>query len=295
MKNRTIAASIAALLGVAALVVPAGPAQAGVKSVAGITTTTVTVAASAPAGNDGEAEATCGAGTLLVGGGYDVNSPADNWIVYANAPINGTTWLVEVINFDQSQPLSFTSYAVCATSVAGKKGITGYTTHTVFSNVNAPANQTAEADATCSAGQILTGGGYSVANVSENWSIYLDTATSSTTWTAEIDNEVPATTSYDSFAVCLAKTNGTPVTKLTTVATAVEVDAPGNGTVGVAEATCAKKSIMLGGGFVVFSIGQDYRTVESSPLSATSWQAGLRNDDGVDRDLDATVNCLSKA
>jgi hypothetical protein len=295
MKHRAIAASTAALLGLAALAISAGPAQASAQSVAGITTTTVAANSAAPAGNDGEAEATCAPGTLLVSGGYAVNSPADNWIVYSNAPINGNTWLVEVINFDQNQPLSFTSYAVCATSVAGKKGITGYTTHTVFSSVDAPANQTAEADATCAAGQILTGGGYSVENVSENWSIYLDAPTGTGTWTAEIDNEVPLTTTYDSFAVCLAKTNGKPVTKLATSTASAQVDAPGNGTVGVAQATCGKKQLMIGGGFVVDSIGQAYRTVETEPVAGVDWQTGLRNDDGVDRDTDAVVSCLSKA
>jgi hypothetical protein len=135
--------------------------------------------------------------------------------VYIDAPLNKAAWLAELVN-NGSQPLNYSAYAVCAETVAGKKGVTGYTTTVVDTTVNVPANETGEADATCPTGDVLTGGGYEVANVSSNWSIYLDAPTATDTWTAEIDNEVPLTTNYTSFAVCLAKKNSKPVTALAT-------------------------------------------------------------------------------
>ena len=151
--------------------------------------------------------------TAAVGGGYVIDGTSADWQVYIDAPLNKTTWLAELVN-NGSQPLSYSAYAVCAETVAGKKGVTGYTTTVVNTTVSVAANETGEADAICPTGDVLTGGGYEVANVSSSWSIYLDAPTAAGTWTAEIDNEVPLTTSYTSFAMCLAKTNSKPVTAL---------------------------------------------------------------------------------
>ncbi len=292
MPRRAIAAGVAAVgIGVAVAMIPVSPALA--TTVRGITTQVVTTAATAAASETGEAVATCGAGELLTGGGYVVNSTSTDWQIYVDAPYNGTSWLVEPINF-AAQPLDFTAYAICAMSVPGKKGVSGYTTQVVQAQVNVPANQTGEADATCPAGQLLTGGGYQVDNISSNWSIYLNAPTSSDTWTEEIDNEVPLTTTFDSFAVCMAKTNAKPITKLTTSTVDTPATVAGN-SVQSADVSCGAKELMTGGGQVIDSVGQDWLIPASAPVSANDWQVQVADLDSVSRDFDSIAVCMAKA
>ena len=294
MQRHSIAAGVAAVgIGLAGAMVAIAPAVAGPVSVRGITTQTVIATATAPAGETGEAEATCGSGELLVGGGYVISGTSTDWQVYVDAPLNGTTWLVEPVNF-AAQPLDFSAYAICALSVPGKKGVSRYTTQVVETAVNVPANQTGEADATCPTGELLTGGGYQVANVSSNWSIYLNAPTASDTWTAEIDNEVPLTTTYDSFAVCLAKKNSKPVTALTTSTVSTASTVAGNSSE-TADVSCGAHQLMTGGGHVMDSIGQDWLIAASAPVASNEWQVQADVIDNVSRDFDSIAVCLSKA
>jgi hypothetical protein len=294
VQKRKIAAGFAAVgLGLAGALAAISPALAGPVSVKGITTHTVIANSTAPAGNDGSAEATCGANELLVGGGYTINSTVTDWQVYIDAPLNGKSWLVELINND-AQPLSFSAYAICAKSVPGKKGVSGYTTNVVSAQVDAPALMTAEADATCPAGQLLTGGGYEVENVSSNWSIYLNAPSASTTWTVEIDNEVPLTTTYNSFAVCLAKKNGNPITKLTTSTVDTMATVPAN-SVQTADVSCPANQLMTGGGHVIQSIGQDWVIPSSAPIASNDWQVKVADLDTFSRVFFSIAVCLAKA
>jgi len=292
-KSRIAAGAAAVGIGIAGAMAAVSPAFAGPVSVNGITTHIVVAHATAPAGDTGHAEAKCPAAQLLVGGGYVVNSTATDWQVYSDSPLNGTTWLVEPVNFS-AQPLHFSAYAICAKSVPGKKGISGYTTQVVDATVNVPANQTGEADASCPAGDLLTGGGYEVDNVSANWSIYLNAPTSSGTWTAEIDNEVPLTTTYDSFAVCLANKNSNPITGLTTSTVDVAATVPAN-SVQTADASCGSSALLVGGGHVMDSIGQDWLIAASGPAGATDWQAKAADLDSVSREFHSIAVCLAKA
>jgi hypothetical protein len=294
VRRHAIAAGVAAVgIGLAGAMVAISPAMAGPVSVRGITTQTVVGTATAPAGETGEAEATCGSGELLVGGGYVISGTSTDWQVYVDAPLNGTTWLVEPVNFGTA-PLDFSAYAICALSVPGKKGVSAYTTQVVATTVNVPANETGEADATCPAGDLLTGGGYQVANVSSNWSIYLNAPTSSDTWTAEIDNEVPVTTTYDSFAVCLAKQNAKPVTALTTSTVSTAATVPANSSQ-TADVSCGAHQLMTGGGHVMDSIGQDWLIAASAPVASNEWQVQAVDLDSTSREFDSIAVCLSKA
>jgi len=292
-KHATASGLTAVGTGIALAMMAASPALAGPVAVRGITTQIVTVTATAAAGETGEADATCGAGDLLVGGGYVVNSTFTDWRIYVDAPLNGTTWLVEPVNFD-SQPLSFSAYAICASSVPGKKGVSGFTTDVVDTQVNAPANSTAEADATCPAGDLRTGGGYDVYNVSANWSVYLNGPINSGTWTAEIDNEVPLATTFDSFAVCLAKKNSKPITTMTVSTVYTSATVQGN-SVQAADVSCGAHELMVGGGHEIFSIGQDWNIQASAPVSQNDWQVRVADLDSVSRDFDSTAVCLAKA
>jgi hypothetical protein len=286
-----IAAGVAAAV-LALVVLPMSQAWAKPGVVKGITTQTVTAPAPAPAGDTAEAEATCPAGQLLLGGGYTINSTVTDWSVYVDAP-DGNFWLVEIVNND-AQPLSFSAYAICAGSAPGKKGITGYTTHVVQTQVTVPNNQTGEADASCAAGQLMTGGGYDVENVSPNWYVYVNSVLNDSTWFVEIDNEVGLSTSFGSYAICLAKTNGKPVTALST--SAVEANSTvGANQVASVSATCGAKQLMTGGGGTIVSVGPEWRVVQNGPVTSGSQTVEVAELGGVSRQFDAAAICLAKA
>jgi len=268
------------------------PAVAGPVSVKGITTQIVTATATAPAADTGEAEATCPAGDLLLSGGYVINGTSTDWRIYDDAPLDGTTWLVEPVNF-AAQPLNFTAYAVCASSVPGKKGISGYSTSTVQQSADVPANQTGDAGAACPSGQLLTGGGYDVFNVSANWSIYTDSPLNDQTWNVEIDNEVPVPTTFDSYAICLGKANSKPVTKLAISVADTAATVAAN-SVQAADVSCGPKSLMTGGGYVIDSVGQDWSIQASAPVSANDWRVQAADLDSFSRGFDSFALCLAK-
>jgi hypothetical protein len=261
--------------------------------VKGITTQTVSTTVIAAGNETAEADATCPAGALLVGGGYTVTGAATDWRIYLDAPLNNSTWAVEPINFD-ANPLTFTAYAVCALSAPGGTAIDKYTTNIVDANVSVPANQTGEADATCPAGQLRTGGGYDVYNVSPNWSIYSNAPLNNDTWNVEIDNEVPLSTTFDSFAMCLAKKNGNPITKLAVSTVDTAATAPAN-SVQTADVSCPANSLMTGGGHVIASIGQDWSIQKSAPIAANDWRVKVSDLDSFSRDFDSLAVCLAAA
>jgi len=290
MKARTIAAGIGtATLAVALAVVLPGQALAGPPSVKGITTQTVVTTVGVIPNSTGEADATCGAGELLLSGGYTVSAASSDWAVYLDAPTTASTWTVEIVNLDPSQSLSYSAYAVCAVSLPGKNALSGYTTHLVSANVNAPSPSNSEADAACAAGQLLVGGGYEVDNVSLNWSAYVNGPLNASTWFVEIDNESGADTMFHAFAICLARTNNKAITGLTESTSATNSSAP------AADASCGAKTLMTGGGYQIHSIGQEWRNAEDFPVSATTWRVGLTDLDSFSRVYDTFAVCLAKA
>jgi hypothetical protein len=269
-------------------------ALAGPFSVMGITTQVVTATVTAAPGSDtATAEAFCPQGELLVGGGYVVNSTSTDWRIWVDAPLDDAAWVVEPANFS-TQPLSFSAYAICAMSVPGKKGISGYTMQTVQTAVNVPANQTGEADATCPAGELRTGGGYEVFNVSANWSIYFNAPLNTDTWTVEIDNEVTNATTITSYAQCLAKKNSQPITALTVNTVEKAATVPAN-SVKIANEHCGLQQVMTGGGHVIDSIGQDWSIQASAPVSKNDWQVQVADLDSFSRVFDTIAVCLAKA
>jgi len=295
MRVKALALGIAAVgSGIVAALLTASPALAGPASVAGITTHVVIVQGSAPTQSTGHAEAVCPKGQLRTGGGYLISGAPSLWQVYEDAPVNQRAWLVRVHNFNSDVALKFSAYAICAMSVPGQKGISAYTTHVVHTPIAAPANDTAEADAACKSGQLLTGGGYSVSNITANWSIYLNAPIDAHTWTAEIDNEVAATTTYDSYAVCLANKNSTPVTALKTSTVDTPATAPANGshTAGV---SCSSTELMTGGGWVIFSIGQTWSISVGAPVTKVHWHVELTDLDSFARPFHSVAMCLAKS
>ena len=293
MRRHPFAFSAAAVGGgIAVAMMAISPALAGPVSIHGITTHVVTTSATAAGGSTGEADATCGTGELLVGGGYVVNSSSTDWRMYVDAPLNGSTWLAEPVNFS-SQPLSFSAYAICATSLPGKKGVSRYVSNVVHTAVNVPPNQTGEADAACPVGQLRTGGGYDVYKISANWSVYSNSPLNGDTWNVEIDNEVPVSTTIDSFALCLAKKNGQPVMGMTVSTVNSAATVPANSSQ-AADASCAATELMTGGGFVIASIGQNWSIQASAPIAQNDWQVQVTDLDSFPRNFNSMAVCLAK-
>jgi hypothetical protein len=98
--------------GILAAMMAISPAVAGPVSVHGITTQVVATTATVAADSVNQAEATCGTGELLVGGGYKVNGTFTDRQVFIDAPANNTTWLVEVVNPSPTAP-SLTFFGLC--------------------------------------------------------------------------------------------------------------------------------------------------------------------------------------
>ncbi len=293
MHRHRIAACVAAVgLGIASAVIAGSPALAGPVSVDNITTHIVVASATAAAAETGEAEANCPAGELLVGGGYHTSSTDPDWRIYVDAPgAGGTGWLVEPINLSATLALNFSAYAVCAKSVAGTTGLSGYTTQVVQTQITAPSIETSEADATCPAGDLLTGGGYTVYDIDSHWSVYLNAPTATSTWTAEIDNEEPVAVTFNSFAVCLGTTNSQPVTALTVNAVDTQATAPATGDAAV-EASCGTTDLLVGGGQVVFSIGQTWSIPVGKPTSSNAWRVKVSD---LGTTFESVAMCLAAA
>lgn len=269
--------------------------MAGPVAVHGITTHVVTASATVAADSINSVEAACGTGELLVGGGYTVNGTVTNRQVFIDAPTNNNSWLVEIVSPDPTSPsLSFSAYAICAMSVPGGTAVSAYTTNVVSAQVDAPAMETAEADAICPAGQLRTGGGYDVFNVDSHWSVYLNGPINNDQWTVEIDNEVPVTTTFHSYAVCLAKKNSKPITNMAVSSVFTAATVPANSTQ-TADVSCDPKALMTGGGHEIASIGQDWAIQASAPVSANDWQVGVADLDSFSRDFDSIAICLAKA
>ena len=296
MHRHALTAGVATVSGgILAAMMAISPAVAGPVAVHGITTDIVTATATVAADSVNSAEAACGTGELLVGGGYTVNGTLTDRQVFIDAPTNNNSWLVEVVNPSPASPsLSFSAYAICAMSVPGGTAVSAYTTNVVTTEVNASANDTAEADAICPAGQLRTGGGYDVVNVDSLWSVYLNGPISSDTWTVEIDNEEPVTTTFHSYAVCLAKKNSKPITNMAVSTVFAAATAPANSTQ-TADVSCDPKALMTGGGHEIASIGQDWAIQASAPVSANDWQVGVSDLDSFSRDFDSIAICLAKA
>lgn len=291
MRIHALAAGAAAVgSGLTIAMVGISPAVAGPVKVHGISTTVVTAAATVPVNDIGEADATCPHGELLLGGGYAVNSTSTDWRIYLDEPSSGGAWVVEPVNLG-TEPLSFSAYAICA-SMPGKKG--KYTTHVVSTAFTAPANDTAEAEAQCPVGELRTGGGYEVTNVSSNWSVYVNAPFSSNIWNVEIDNEVTSTTVFHASAVCLARTDAEPVTKLTISTVYTAATAPAF-SVQTADASCGSKELMTGGGHEIDSIGPYWSIEVSAPVSANDWRIQVADLDSYSRVFDSYALCLANA
>jgi hypothetical protein len=113
MRKRTLAVVGSAVgLGLVLTVTLIGTANAGPITVKGLTTNVVTVTATATANSVTQAEAACAPDQLMTGGGFQEASVGHDDKVFINAPLDTSTWLVEVVN-DSGFDFQYQAYAIC--------------------------------------------------------------------------------------------------------------------------------------------------------------------------------------
>jgi len=147
---------------------------------------------------EGSATATCPAGTIVVGGGFNAGASSDHQeLVLRLDALSSRQWIVTVLNI-ASASTTLTSLAYCATRVAPVEHAT---------TVNLSAHKGATARVSCPKGtSIVFGGllanspvvGHKAARIAPfSW-----TAASTTQWVVTAYNAGDASGSVDAFAYC---------------------------------------------------------------------------------------------
>ncbi len=226
---------------------------------------------SAPAGGTMSTTAVCPDGTVLTGGGFNVNIGMH---VYTQAK-NGNGWAVVVKNnLGTAQNLNV--YAICLTLPS-------------ISSTQVSATATAigggglgTAAANCPAGSKVTGGGFTGKPDGSLWTFY--SSQEGNGWKVSALNSAAGNQNFDVYAVCLS---GAPVT--VTMQTADKDLAPG--ATALAEATCPAGQVITGGGWVV---GNDL-TVFAALMSSGHWRVYVKNNGTHTRAFQARAMCLGVA
>jgi hypothetical protein len=158
-----------------------GPSSAG-------TTSQIYTQVSIPAGNNGNALATCPAGSVVTGGGF--GSSAD--IIVYTSVMTGNGWQVYANNPTGVSKL-LNSYAIC---LAGTTG----TTSLVYAQKSIAAGGYDGTMVACPAGTVLTGGGF--AGSTSLW-VYNTSMGSSTSWEAYAKNISGSSALLNAYGICL--------------------------------------------------------------------------------------------
>jgi Ig-like domain from next to BRCA1 gene len=231
------------------------------------TTQNVNASVALASGAQGSVTASCPAGTVITGGGFSTG--LDVWVYTQLASGNG--WIVYARN-NAAVSRTLTASAVCLTYPSAS-------TAQVVSSATASAGHSASGTATCPAGTILTGGGYSgMPNaVLRTYSVI----PSGNSWVVTANNSSGGDIVFNVYAVCLSGTT------LTTVYAQGNATVPGSGN-GFAYAVCPGGKVVTGGGF---GLAVDL-TPYFSGLSSGKWYAYAHNSAGTDRALLAHIVCL---
>jgi hypothetical protein len=133
-------------------------------------------------GSTGTAEASCPAGYVVAGGGFNSGYPTFN--VVWNAPISSTTWQAEVYNTGAAS-ITLQVQVVCLSA-------TGLNAHVVSASLGnaAPNGNSAIVDTHCPPGSFVGGGGLNANGnytFTEMWDAPIDTHT----WRSEVFNGNP--------------------------------------------------------------------------------------------------------
>jgi hypothetical protein len=178
--------------------------------------------------------AACPFSTLAVGGGFWMYTP--NLTVSKNAKF-GNGWQIVAKNVSASNT-DLNAYAECligAPNNATVSTVTGSTVNIAPSTFNTSS-------ATCGAGTVLVGGGFSTTQGSTSvMRVYANRRSTSTSssWQASAQNTTATTKSINAYAHCLANTSFTANQTSAIL-----------GAAGLANASCGAGKVAMGGGFV---------------------------------------------
>ena len=209
------------------------------------------------AGTNGAAIATCPDDSILVGGGY----AADHDVTFYTQYKYGNGWRGDARN-NSTTDKKITVYAVCLHNVP----VASVTqTH---GQVTVNPGTKDQAEATCPAGSIATGGGF---HAYDDGSLRVYNSTRALIgegWQSWAENNTTSTKIHHAYAICLTGSAGS----MSEVPKTAE--APYNDTAS-ATPKCSRNSILTSGGFAAQSELLIY--TNSGPHSDDAWQVDIRN------------------
>ncbi|MGB7538962.1 MAG: NBR1-Ig-like domain-containing protein [Anaerolineales bacterium] len=226
---------------------------------------------SAPAGGTMSTTAVCDDGTVVTGGGFQVNIGMH---VYTQAK-NGNGWAVVVKN-NTGTAQNLKVYAICLTLPS-------------ISSTQVSATATASgaggigtAAANCPAGSTVTGGGFTGKADGSLWTFF--SSQEGNGWKVSALNSAAGNQTFDVYAVCLS---GAPVT--VTMQTGDKDLAPG--ATALVETSCPAGQVITGGGWVV----SNDLTVFAALMSGSYWRVYVKNNGTHTRAFQARAMCLGVA
>jgi hypothetical protein len=218
-------------------------------------------------GSTGSVTAACPAGTVVTGGGFSVSNDV---LIYTQA-MNGNGWTAVAKN-NAGVDRTLRVYAECLT-------YPGAGSHQVESNTTVNAGTHGSATASCPAGSVVTGGGFTSSPDGSMW-VYASWQNGNG-WQASEKNTGGAAKLFHVYAVCLS---GTPLASAKTTATG-NIPAGGNAAVQVA---CPAGKVATGGGWGL----SDDELPYFSGFSSGYWRVYAHNTSGSLRSLLTAVTCL---
>jgi hypothetical protein len=227
------------------------------------------------AGSDDYAVATCPAGSVVVGGGYDATDPDVTFYVQYKY---GNGWRGYAKN-NSGSSRQITVFAVCLHNAPGASVTQELAQAMLYPGSSTPAI------ADCPPGSIVTGGGFYVDPDADLQVYQARKSPTSEGWMVWAYNHSGSDKTFLAYAMCLSGSGGT----ITQIEKTVDISA---GTTGYALPTCGGGSLLTGGGFSGPLDLIVYRN--SSPYSGGQWQVYAKNTHTSDtKKLYAYVICLS--
>jgi hypothetical protein len=219
-------------------------------------------------GTPTSATVACPAGTVVTSGGFSVGLGV--WVYTQLKEGNG--WTAYAKN-NAAVIRTLTTYAVCLTypSVTSTQVLSSYMI-TGAGNIGA-------AVATCPAGSVATGGGYSGTSNGSLWTYF--SSLNGNAWQVTAKNIGGGSITFNVYAICLSGSG------LTTTLVFGNADIPSSGN-GFAEVACPAGKVMTGGGFGL----TDDLVPYFSAMSGSYWRVYAHNTGVHTRGLLSRAACL---
>jgi hypothetical protein len=226
-----------------------------------------TSVASIPVGGTMSTTAACPAGTVVTGGGFNVNVGI---LVYTQAQ-NGNGWTAVAKN-NTGTVQNLTVYAECLSYPSAA-------TTQVANNISVDTGHNASQTAVCPAGSVVTGGGYTGSPDGNLWTFA--SWQNGNGWMVSEQNNSGSAKTFNVYATCLSGTSLSTVKKTITG----PIPASGNG---VVEVACDAGKVATGGGFGLSSNELPF----FSGFSSGFWRVYVHNTGGSSSSLLTAITCL---